>query len=145
MGQDKRCRERSSLGMKWLALMLLLGRASALDPWTWGDTAAEAAYLTLHALDWGQTNDIVSPIAWHKLPGGGAWREQKTYHETNPFLGHNPSRGRVATYFLSTAGLHVGLARVLPAPWRRAFQVGTIGLEGWVVGRNAQMGFSVRF
>ena len=128
-----------------VALLCSALPASALDPWTWTDTAVEAAYLSLHVVDWGQTNDIAAPAAWHQCPGGGAWRPAKTYHERTPVLGRNPSRDRIAAYFIGTGLLHIGLARVLPGRWRTAFQVGTVGLEGFVTYRNARLGFVVRF
>lgn len=125
-----------------LGVALVSSRASALDEWTGTDTAWEVAYLAAHAVDWGQSRDLARRNA-NAMEGGRQIRP--LYNESNPILGRRPSRETVDVYFLSSALVHVGVARVLPSGLRRAFQCSTFGVQVLVAHRNAQMNLSVRF
>jgi hypothetical protein len=65
--------------------------------------------------------------------------------ETNNYLGEHPSMGKVNTYFVTTALIHTGIAYVLPADWRKAFQYITIGVEAGVTANNARIGVKMHF
>lgn len=99
--------------------------------WTQSDVAFEAAYLSLHVLDWGQTLNIVA--------------ERHFYNEQNPVLGRHPSRDQVNTYFALTALAHVAIANWLDTPARTYFQLITIGLEAAVAGNNYRIGLRTAF
>lgn len=110
-----------------LCLPLIIGCAG----WTTADTYRETAYMAMHVADWGQTLDIADhPEKWH---------------EHNPILGNNPSRGRVNAYFITTAVLHPVVSAALPEPYRKWWQYGTIGLEAVCVGNNARIGIGFGF
>jgi len=129
-----------------IVLLLAAPSTRALDRWTWQDTAWEAGYFGLALLDWRQTIYIASPHGVNfPAPGSTYWPPAYPHHEINPVLGSHPSIGRVTTYFALTSAAHLGIALALPNPWRRCFQVGTVGLEGFMVARNYHLGVSVHF
>lgn len=98
--------------------------------WTDTDTAYQAAYFIVHAIDWRQTRSTVG---------------DPKFYERNPLLGDRPSKSRVDNYFLLTAVLHVAISYALPSPYRRAWQASTIALEAYVIGRNRGVGVRVDF
>lgn len=114
-----------------LALAAGVAPAHAGDPWSPVDRQREAAYLVLHAIDWGQTLYIAD--------------HPDTHHEQNPLLGPHPTRGRVHGYFAATALLHVGLVHVLPARWRPAVQMLSIAIEAGTVASNWRAGVRLAF
>ncbi|MEK6748520.1 MAG: hypothetical protein AABY83_04860 [Pseudomonadota bacterium] len=101
--------------------------------WTGSDSAFEAAYLLTHVADWGQTRDIAVRC------------ESGRYFETNLVMGRCPNIASVNTYFVSTALLHMGASYLLPAPYRRIFQTGTIGMQIGYINNNANIGLNLRF
>lgn len=111
----------------------LLGVSTSSWAWTNKDSLWQSAYLVLHAADWGQTRDIAAQC------------KRGEYFETNPLIGKCPSVHWVNTYFLGTALLHTGIARVLPQKYRRAFQAGTIGMQMGFVTNNSRIGLTVKF
>ena len=113
------------------ALMLLLVSPAHADDWTRRDTAWEAAYLTLHIIDWGQTLY--------------AARRPDQYIERNRILGDHPSTGDVNRYFLATGIAHVGIAYVLPPRYRRYWQWLWIAIEADTVNRNYKAGVRIEF
>jgi len=115
-----------------ILLSLFLASTSA-NAWSKKDTYWEAAYLTTHLADWGQTLDIARQC------------ESGTYYETNPVMGKCPSAQTVNAYFLATALLHYGAAHMLPPKYRRMFQIGTIGMELSYIANNASIGLNVNF
>ena len=121
--------------MKFLAVFLLIflfpSKTHSFDRWSDADKTREIVYLTLHAADWGQTLDISKNPTLHT--------------EGNPILGEHPSVGRVNSYFVATALLHVGAVHVLPAAWRPAFQYFWIGVEAGVVHHNYKAGLRFNF
>jgi hypothetical protein len=125
-----------------LAVLLVVAPpARALDRWTWQDTAWESAAAGALALDWGTTLDgAYRRNHWHSSHGRLGWHE-----ETNPILGRRPKAAEINAYFVSAIALHVGVAAVLPSGWRRAWQVGTVGVEAYVVRGNVRAGLTVRF
>lgn len=114
-----------------LLSFLLAAPALAADPWSPADKATEAAYLLLHAADWGQTLYIAE--------------HPESYVETNGILGEHPSRKRVNAYFITMALLHVGAVHVLPSRWRPVFQYFWIGVEAGVVTNNYRAGVRMDF
>jgi hypothetical protein len=113
-------------------LLLLSSSAFAQEEWTSGDTYREAAYLTVHVIDWLQTREIA------KNPD--KWTEQ------NPIIGAPyPNIDRVDGYFALTALAHIGVAYILPAEWRKGFQYFTIGSQSAVVVHNIGLGIRIPF
>ncbi|MDH4274172.1 MAG: hypothetical protein OEW08_03950 [Gammaproteobacteria bacterium] len=101
--------------------------------WNNSDSAFESAYLLTHVADWGQTRDIAA-----RCNGG-------RYYETNLIMGTCPSIATVNTYFISTAILHISASYLLPTPYRRIFQAGTIGMQIGYINNNANIGLNLRF
>lgn len=54
--------------------------------------------------------------------------------EMNPILGRHPDSAAILSYTLVAAALHTGVSMLLSGNWRTAWQFGTIGVEGVVVG-----------
>lgn len=113
-----------------IAGVLLLFNPNA-DPMTKEQKVTQGAYLSVHAIDWGQTRYIA------KNPGG--------HSELNPILGEHPSVGEVDRYMAATALLHTGITKSLPSKYRKYWQIFTIGVEAGTVTRNIQMGVKVDF
>ncbi len=107
--------------------------SSSAQAWSKKDTYWQAAYFATHLADWGQTLDIAGQC------------ESGSYYETNPILGKCPSAQTVNAYFLGTALLHYGAAKMLPRKYRRMFQAGTIGMELSYISNNASIGLNVKF
>ena len=124
-----------------IALLLAAPSARAFDPWTWQDSAWEAAAWVVMAVDYGQTRDAVWQTS-HQVRNG---RVYPAHSEGNPLLGAHPSQQAVNAYFLSAAVLHAGVSAMLPYGWRRVWQASTIGLELAVIHGNAQANLSIRF
>lgn len=112
-----------------LALLLAAGRARAgEDAWEWRaqDTVLELGFVAANTADWLQTQAFVRH-------GWGP--------EVNPFLGERPSAARLALYEVSVMAGHAAVARLLPRPWRTAWQAVWIGFEVSMVCRNAATGY----
>jgi hypothetical protein len=89
------------------------------DKWTATDTVAEVGRVGLLMIDWSQSLD-------------------RRFRESNSLLPAEPNRGVVTTYFLAAISGQLLVARLLPHPWRRVFQVVVIGAHS--VAHNWQMG-----
>jgi hypothetical protein len=115
-----------------LMLMFSAGTAfAAHDEWTADDTKRQAAYLLVYVADWNQTRYIAT---------------HKNIMEINPILGEHPSVSRVDGYFMAVAVIHTGIAYLLPAEWRKAFQYVTLGFEaGIVTGNYYRSGIQISF
>ena len=126
-------RKKGFQGTKALLIMLamLMCSPAAADEWTRADTYREAAYLTLHAIDWGQTLYIAD--------------HPNEYYERNTILGDHPSRGRVNTYFILSGLGHAAVSYVLPRPYREIWQYGTIAVSGYWVINNYHIGIQFGF
>ncbi len=95
------------------------------DEWTATDTALQASFTALVAIDWLQTRV--------------ALREPR-FVETNPLLGARPSAVRLNLATLGAVVAHAGIARLLPQPYRRIWQSIGIGIEVAVVAQNFSVG-----
>jgi len=124
-------------------LALLIGLALALptqaeeenpNRWTLMDTSLELTFATGLMIDWMQTTYLTRGVP----PPGENWTE------SNPLLGKHPSRGRVNVYFLTCLIGHVGIAYLLPKPWRTWWQLSGISIEAYSVGSNYSVGFGLR-
>ena len=102
----------------------ILTMALSADPWTWRDTALEAALGALFVIDSGQTNYNT------RIPGG---------YETDIVLfgSRHPSKLRVDLTFAGQAVLHAAIAPLLDRPWREIWQSLFIGMELQSVAANA--------
>jgi hypothetical protein len=115
---------------KFILALFLISSPAFADEWSREDTYREAAYLTLHTLDWAQTREIARNPA---------------YYEQNMYLGKHPTVRQVDRYFAAMALAHVGVAYLLPSEWRRPFQYLTIGVELGAVAHNFSIGISANF
>lgn len=132
--------------MKLLLIFLLLFPSIAKAEWTDADTVREAVYLSVLAIDWGQTLQISK----HQAKGctytvasgsgfGTKWSGDCDYsemEEVNPLLGKHPSNAEINRFFIAGALLHYAIAKTLPSEWREPFQYLGIGLEIGVIGHN---------
>ena len=117
-----------------MVALLVCGLAcSNAQAWSKHDTYWEAAYLATHLADWGQTLDIASQC------------QSGNFYETNPVMGKCPSAQKVSAYFVGTALLHYGVAKMLPRKYRRIFQTGTMTMELSYITNNASIGLNVKF
>lgn len=96
------------------------------DDWTRGDTAMEAAVITVIAVDWMQTSNFAN--------------RPDEFYEMNPILGSFPSQTRINLTIGATMIAHAVIARALPQPYRRAFQAITIAMELGATSNNAMNG-----
>jgi hypothetical protein len=119
--------------MRYCIIVVLLCVAQPASAWSEADTRREVGYLTLHAIDWGQTLDIAEQCG------------HTNYYEHNPVLGKCPSRGDVNTYFALTAIGHYAVSRALPPKWRKRWQYVTIGVQVGAVANNIKIGLEVKF
>jgi hypothetical protein len=94
--------------------------------WTPEDTARQAAYFTLHSLDWLQTRYIA--------------QHPDEYWESNAILGDHPTLAEVNTYFIASGIAHYAISRWLPPDWRKNWQYFTLGVEAGYVTHNIQVG-----
>lgn len=118
--------------MRYLPLILLAGCLNAhADDWTRTDTALEATWLVLHAVDWGQTRYIA--------------KNPDRFYEQNPILGKHPSVGRVNAYSALTSVAHYGVSQWLSPANRRIWQSVTIGFAAGTVAHNYHIGVKVDF
>jgi hypothetical protein len=110
-----------------IAVLCLTGCAT----WSKTDLALEAGFLTLHGIDWAQTNKIASnPDKWH---------------ENNPILGKHPSHGDVNALMGATMVLQPLIAHLLPHPYRRAWIIGTTVVKVGCVANNLGVGIGWGF
>ena len=117
--------------LKLILALLLVSTSAFADEWSRADTYREAAYLTLHAMDWAQTRYIA--------------RNPNQRTESNVILGKHPSVLQVDRYFIATGALQFAVAYCLPAEYRKAFQYILIGVEGGAVIHNFSIGIGVEF
>ncbi len=124
------------MGKRFGSAIVLIGFVLASHvayAWDKSDALWESAFLAVHTLDWGQTLDIASQC------------DTGAYQELNPFLGQCPSVSEINQYFISTAALHIGVAALLPNPYRKIFQKTSFALRLGVVANNARIGLRVNF
>ena len=115
---------------RFLVLLALVAWSPALaDDWTASDTAAEVAFVAVLALDMAQTATDIGPGC----------------RETNPILGQCPTRSEVLAYGVASAAMHLAVARALPRPYRRIWQVVWVGVEAGYVTHNHMLGVRIRF
>lgn len=108
-----------------LAALLLTGCAST--DWTAADTRRELAYQAVNAIDAYQTMHIADRP---DLKEGNAI--------TAAIIGDQPSEGEVVTLFASYAVSHWLISRALPPKWRKYWQYGTTGYQGYAVINNCR-------
>jgi len=100
--------------------------------WTTVDTVWQSAYTLALIGDCAQSRDAANYYPYK-------------YMETNPVLGEHPSKGRIDNVCLATAIGHLGISYLLPAPWRRVWQVGTTVVEVGVVIHQHSIGLKFQF
>jgi hypothetical protein len=100
------------------------------DPWTTGDTARQALFLTLLYIDYRQTSTTIG---------------DPRYTDGNRILGPNPTKKQLLRYNLAVAVLHTGFSYVLPATGRKWFQYVSIAVEAETVYHNYKIGIRFAF
>ncbi len=110
----------------FLIFVSLPSPASALDPWTKTDTAFQLTWTAMHVLDWSQTRRIA--------------KEPDRFCELNPILGRHPTTRQVDRYMAAGTVLNAAVAYALPKPYRRAWQIVSIGMTGYCVTLNFRIG-----
>lgn len=127
-------------GFILITLLLIPLNVYGFDKLDKTEIALEAAWLTLHTVDYGQTLSIA------KNPG--------RYYEKNLILGRHPSEDEVHGYMIGTALLHPVITYVLPrkvdvlgvsVPVRFMWQSVSIGISGTCVVSNANIGLRIGF
>jgi hypothetical protein len=127
-GAPRRLRASMS-GTALVVTLLAIAPAHASDrDWTWHDTALEATYFAVQAVDWMQTRSFLA----------------RGSLETNPILGERPTRAELLAYNAVTLTLHAAVAYALPKPYREVWQVVSIGVESWQVGSNIRTSAALR-
>jgi hypothetical protein len=111
------------------ALIVLLPAIAQADDWTVADTAHEIAFASIAAVDYAQT---------------AAFLSDARFREDNPLLGAHPGRTKLRLMVGTGVLAHAVMARTLPQPWRRYWQVILIGIEAGVVSSNASMVGGIR-
>ena len=103
-----------------LALCLALPCLAGAEPWTLRDTAWELSYVAVVAMDCSQSRQIEN---------GGRY-------ERNPMLPRHPSARTILQLGILNVTAHATVSYLLPAPWRRRFQMVSVGIEAGVVSDN---------
>lgn len=93
--------------------------------WTEKKIARELCYLSLLANDYQQTIDI---------------SKSDDYFETNKFLGRNPDRCNINTYFLSVAAIHMIGTYLLPEDYAKLWQFRYIYDHSKAIANNDDIG-----
>lgn len=113
--------------------------------WNRYDTAYQATYLALTAVDWAQTH-WMAKNDWN-------W-DDKEWKEFCPFLGTKPHQDKVDIMIPAGMILHTGIALALPPKYkvlgfeinpRRIWQMLWIGIEAAAVGNNIGVGARIEF
>ena len=121
-----------------LATLSCASPALGLD-WGWRseDVAWQATFTALAVADWGQTLDIAGQCR--------SADPSRYVRETNPLLGRCPTHWDVNTVLPLAIVAHAGISALLPRPYRRYWQVLSVGVEGHSVFTNWRAGFRIRF
>jgi hypothetical protein len=94
--------------------------------WSASDKAVFGAGFIFSLMDWSETLQIAdNPDRWH---------------ETNPIMGRNPSRGTVNTYFATGIAVQLLVLYFAPPDWRRYILGGNAAVEGSMVIQNMSNG-----
>ena len=106
------------------------------ENWTKTDTAYQATFLAITAVDWMQTRWMAK----------NDWQWDGEYHhESNPILGDYPDSKRVDTLVPLGMLAHTIVSMALPPDYRRIWQVLWIGVEGYCVTTNYSAGVHLEF
>lgn len=103
-----------------IAIALALTGCAAGQGWTAANTAMELGFVAEVAIDAYQTSQSILPAC----------------AELNPIVGRCGERVPLAVYVPVGIALHAAVAWALPPRLRNIFQIGSLGLEGAVVGLN---------
>jgi len=118
-----------------LLLALCLLSPARADDWSGADTARQAAFLGLLAIDCNQSR----AIAQHP----DHFREADALARV--FQGSKPSVGRINMTCLGGAVAHTAISALLPRPWRESWQWASIGIEAAVVRGNHMISMRASF
>lgn len=107
-----------------------LAATEGADAWTRSDTLWEVSYAAVVLMDCAQSCQM------------------KDLHrsERNPVLPRHPNARNMCGICAGSIACHVLVANLLPATWRRPFQMATVFLEAGVVADNYfRAGVSIKF
>lgn len=66
-------------------------------------------------------------------------------YEVNPLIGSHPTDAHYRNYFITASLLHLGITELMPEKYRTAWQTGGIIVEGIQLGKNKQLGLTIKF
>lgn len=121
-----------------ISLLLPISSATAGE-WDSSDTLATGTWLTLHAMDYNQTNRIINSCKHGKAYSG------KRFEEANLLLGRCPSKVKLRNAALATGVGYAAISYYLPKKSRPMWYAVTIGLKAATVMRNKRLGLSFSF
>lgn len=119
--------------LRAMAIILCLScpaSAGMFDDWTAQDWQRQVAATTLLAADWAQTRHI---------------SKSDDYYEKNLILGERPDISAVNIYFAACIIGSWIAADLMPAKWRKHFQMALISMETACVGHNISAGVKFDF
>ena len=97
------------------------------DRWDALELGMAGALVVSTAIDYGQTSKIA--------------RNSDQYVELNPILGRHPSQDLINVYFPVGLAVELGIAHILPHPWRKSWLGLTLGGEiTCVIHNHSQVG-----
>ena len=114
-----------------MLLVSIATTATAGDRWTNTDTAFQVAFTTLNVVDWLQTRQIS--------------KHPERWHENNPILGKHPSLLKVDSYFIGSMLINTAIPILLNQPYRRLWQLGSIGIGIKLTTHNTSLGIRIKF
>ena len=101
------------------------------EPMSKIDWAFQGVAATTIILDWRQTRNIVD--------------NPNKFYEINPMLSKYPHKDKIDAYFLGSLIGNTVIARLLPNPYRRIWQIITIGYESGFIIHNVRLGVKMNF
>ena len=113
-----------------------------VDPFTKTQVAAEVAYSVLLLMDRQQTIKIMQTRRDNCYESFDMCRK---YTESNPLIGQNASAGRLNSYFLGVALIHLAITAVLPSNERKYWQGITLVVQADTVRHNRLVGIRWNF
>lgn len=126
--------------------------AYSFDKWDNGNLSLASIFTAATIVDWGQTRDIVRNNIENKECGFRFNRNKEwepacvyPYHETNIYLGGNPSMGKVDTYMPIAIISTLTIAHFLPKKSRKFFLYFVSILEINTIYNNRMAGLKINF
>lgn len=135
--------------MKTIIIILMLSVANiayAAEEWSIESKTLASIFTVATVIDWGQTRDIVNNSMDQcivRVNNGGYC--DRAYHETNVFLGTDPTMNEVDTYMPAAIAIGLAVAHYLPEKYRVRFLYGMSFLELGTIYNNKKIGLKINF